>query len=452
VSEVQKYNPKLYIGVIGSKYFNYLPTSKNFIVGNWMVIPYLVLFCWLLPRMGFVKKAGMGSKMVMALFLIKALAGFALGWLSLRYTNSDYWQQNGWGWDEYQLLLRNPGEYFTNLFHSGYAHGFDGVLESTNSYWNDLKTNLIVKLISLFDIFSQGNYYINAIFFSAIGFMGHVALYRVFIGLYPLRQWAVLTGCFLLPSMLLYSSAVHKDPIMFASIGLLCLAVYEWQVNRRLTIKQATILLVTLGVLFLLRNLVFLAALAALTASFLVIVTKWKPLYVFAGVYLLGGLLFFNARYLVPSLDIPARMAEKQSYFLAYPPAKTVIPMDTLRPTALGFLQNAPQAVNHALLRPYITERASLFLVPFAAEFLMYQLLFILLLLFPKRVAMDRAGQAFLLFALFFAIANLLSIGYIVNNLGSIARYRSLFLGLLLTPILAGTNWNKIRQYFILKK
>jgi hypothetical protein len=452
VSEVQKYNPKLYIGVIGSKYFNYLPTSKNFVVGNWMVIPYLVLFCWLLPRMGFVKKAGMGSKMVMGLFLIKAFTGFALGWLSYRYTNSDYWQQNGWGWDEYQLLLRNPGEYFTNLFRSGYAHGFDGVLDSTNSYWNDLKTNLIVKLISVFDIFSQGNYYINSIFFSAIGFMGHTALYRVFIKLYPLRRWAVVVGCFLLPSMLLYSSAVHKDPIMFACIGLLCVAVYQWHATGRPTVKLVLTMLFTLGILFLLRNLVFLAAFAALAASFCVWVTKWKPLPVFAGVYLLGAFLFFNAGHIMPSLNIPARMVEKQGFFLAYPKVKTVIPMDTLRPTALGFLRNTPQAVNHALMRPYILEGNSRVLVPIAVEFLAYQLLFILFLFFPRRTDMDAAGKAFLLFGLFFAFTNLLSIGYIVNNLGSIVRYRSLYLGLLVTPLLAGINWERIKQYFILKK
>lgn len=421
-------------------------------MGNWMVIPYLVLFCWLLPRIGFVKKAGMDSKMVRGLFLVKALAGFVLGWLSLRYTNSDYWQQNGWGWEEYQLLLRNPGEYFTNLFRSGYAHGFDGVLESTNSYWNDLKTNLIIKLISIFDIFSQGNYYINAIFFSFIGFIGHVALYRVFIKIYPLRRWAVVIGCFLLPSMLLYSSAVHKDPIMFAAIGLLCLAVYQWQARGRLTVKIGCAILFTLVVLFLLRNLVFLAAVAALIAVALASVTKWKPAFVFVGVYLLGTLLFFNAKHIMPFLDIPARMTEKQSYFLAYPKAQTVIAMDTLQPTALGFLRNTPQAINHALLRPYIWENSSLFLIPIAAEFLVYQLLFVLWLLFPKRTEMGRAATVFLLFALFFALANLLSIGYIVNNLGAIVRYRSLFLGLLITPLLAGINWERIKPKLILKK
>lgn len=422
------------------------------VVGNWMVIPYLVLFCWLLPRMGFVKKAGMDSKLVRGLFLIKALAGFALGWLSLRYTNSDYWQQNGWGWDEYQLLLHNPGEYFTNLFRSGYAHGFDGVLDSTNSYWNDLKTNLIVKLISIFDIFSQGNYYINALFFSFIGFIGHVALYRVFIKIYPLRQWAVVIGCFLLPSMLLYSSAVHKDPIMFAAIGLLCLAVYQWQVRGRLTVKIGCTILLTLVALFLLRNLVFLAAIAALIAVAILSVTQWKPAYVFTGVYMVGVLLFFNAKHIMPFLDIPARMTEKQSYFLAYPKVQTVIAMDTLQPTALGFLRNTPQAINHALMRPYVWEGSSRFLIPIAVEFLLYQLLLVLFLLFPSRPKMERAGQVLLLFGLFFALANLLSIGYIVNNLGAIVRYRSLYLGLLIIPLLASVNWERIKQKFILKK
>lgn len=454
MSEVQKYKPNLYIGVIASKYFNYLPTSKHkhCIVGNWMVIPYLVLLCWLLPRMGFVKKAGLGTRLTIGLFLIKATAGFVLGWLSLRYTNSDYWQLNGLGWDEYQLLLHNPREYFTNLFGSGYAHGYGGVLESTNSYWNDLKTNLVIKFISVCNIFSQGNYYINSLFFNLIGFLGHLAFYRVFIQLYPARKWAVIIGCFLLPSMLCFSSGVHKDGIMFTCMGLVCLAMYQWHVTRKLTLKGGIVLGLSLALIFLLRNLVFLAVVPALGAYLLIIFTRWKPLYVFAGVYLIGVLLFFGSSYIAPSINLPAQIAQKQGFYLLVTDATTQIPMDTLQPTALGFLRNAPQAINHVALRPYITERSSLFLVPIAWEFLIYQLLFVLFWIFRRRGQHSDTNQAFLLFALLFGAVNMLSIGYIVNNLGSIVRYRSLFLPLLITPILAGMDWEKIGRLFKLGK
>jgi hypothetical protein len=421
-------------------------------VGNWLVIPYLALFCWLLPRWGFVKRTGLGTWGITLLFLTKVLAGFVLGWAAARYTQSDYWQLNGWGWDEYRLLVERPGEYFGNLFSSGYAHGYEGLLDSTNSYWNDLKTNVVIKLISVFDIFSRGNYYVNSIFFNVIAFAGQVAFYRVFAGLYPHRRMAVAVGCFLLPSLLLFSSAVHKDPLVFAAIGGICLTMYQWHQTGRLSFKKALALLLCLFAIFLLRNLVLLAALPALLAYVVVIVAKWKPLPVFAGVYLLAGLFFFNAGQLSPSLDLPARVAEKQGYFLTAADASTSIPMDTLRPTALGFLRNAPQAASHALLRPYLTEPVNLFLKPIALEFLAYLLLFVLFLFFRQRQPLPNGAAAFLLFGLLFALVNLLSIGYIVNNLGAIVRYRSLYLALLITPLLAGMDWEKLGRPFKLKK
>jgi hypothetical protein len=417
-----------------------------------MVIPYLLLFCWLLPRMGFVKKTGLPRGALAWLFLLKAAAGFVLGWASLRYSTSDYWQQNDWGWQEYQLLLRNPQEYFTNLFSSGYADRYGGLLDSTNSYWNDLKTNLVIKFISICSFFSQGNYYINSIFFNVIAFLGQVALFRVFIQLYPGRRWPVLIGCFLLPSLLLFSSGVHKDAIVFACIGLMCLAMHRWHIAGRLGLRKAGVLLLSLALLFLLRNLVFLAVLPALAAYIMVIIAHWKPWRVFAGIYLLGLVLFFSARHLSPSLDLPARIAEKQGFFLLATEATTRIPLDTLRPTAVGFLQNAPQALGHVFLRPHLAEQSSVFLLPIAAELLAYQLLLLLFIVWGRWRRPDAPGQAFLLFGVLFALANLLCIGYIVNNLGAIVRYRSLFLPLLITPLLAGIDWKRVAGTFKLKK
>jgi hypothetical protein len=58
------------------------------------------------------------------------------------------------------------------------------------------------------------------------------------------------------------------------------------------------------------------------------------------------------------------------------------------------------------------------------------------------------AATPFLLFCLFFSLSVLLMIGYTVNILGAIVRYRSIALILLLLPIYAQANWKRIGQIF----
>jgi hypothetical protein len=417
-----------------------------------LIVVYLAAFCWLMPRIGFVKKAGINSRVIAVLFLFKVLAGFVLGWVSLHFSDSDYWLLNNDGWAEYQLLFRDPAAYFTNLFNAAdYPKGYGGMLDSVQSFWNDLKYNIVVKLLSIFNIFSRGNYYINSIFFNVLGFFGHVALYRVFIQVYRGKYNAVIIGCFLLPSLLYFSSAVHKDCIVFTAIGVLCLALYQSFSQNRLTLKRAVWLLISLTVLLLLRNVVFMAVLPAITAYWLAHYTKWKPLPVFAGVYIIGAILFFNAWRISPSLDFTAILAKKQWYFLQAMDANTAIEINKLEPTFTSFMRNAPQALNHTAMRPYLTEHPNFFLVPIAVELFVYQLLLVLFLFFRVKQA-DRQGRLFVLFGIFLTLTVFLNIGYIVTNLGSIVRYRSIYLPLLITPLLAGMDWEKLLRFFKLKK
>jgi hypothetical protein len=198
------------------KYFNYLPTLKINVVDYILFVFYLLLFCWLATRISFVKNSGICTKHVVILFFIKIMAGLAIGWLSINIygKGNDYWDVNREGWIEYQLLWSNPKEYFTNIFQSQYTQGYAGLFDSFQSFWNDLRNNIIIKFISVCNIFTRGNYYCNSIFFNFFCFLGHVAFYRVFIQIFKKQQRAVIIGCFLLPSMLYFTSGIQKDGII----------------------------------------------------------------------------------------------------------------------------------------------------------------------------------------------------------------------------------------------
>lgn len=436
---------RAFMRVRHSKYFNYLPTPKINTLDYLLFFVYLAFFSFFLPRIPFVKKTGLSTRTLTLLFVLKVAAGLAIGWLSLHYYNAgnDYWDVNREGWKEYQLLLYDPGEYFSNIFRSDYAHGYTGMFDSFQSFWNDLRNNLLIKMVSVFNIFSGGNYYINSVFFNFFVFFGHVALYRIFARLFPGRRLLVLACCFLLPSTLYFTSGIQKDGIVFLMLALFTYAVFFSLAKMKFNLARLAVIGFTLGALFLLRNFVCIALLPAAIAWVLCVKMKWRVLPVFLLVYLITGLLFFNLNSVFPAFNPLETIVKKQSDYLQLPPSVTAIPLDTLRPHFSSFVKNMPQSFNHLLLRPYLAETPSRLLIPLNIELFLYQLLFIAFLFFRRRPGPGDAVP-FLAFALFFILTVFLFIGYIVPNLGSLVRYRSLYLPFLVTPLACLIDWGRI--------
>jgi hypothetical protein len=105
-----------------------------------------------------------------------------------------------------------------------------------------------------------------------------------------------------------------------------------------------------------------------------------------------------------------------------------------LEPTLGSLFQNLPQAFNHGFLRPYIWENAGKFAVFFALEIILYILLLCWMLF--RRDPSTRKNNAFICFAVAFTVMMILVTGLIIPNSSSIIRYKSIYLPLLITPIL----------------
>jgi hypothetical protein len=403
-------------------------------------------------RVPFLKNAGISSGTLLGLFLVKIFAGIAIGWIAIHVygPGNDYWDTNDYAHEEYQLLQTNPFKYLINIFTSDYQGGYAGIFSSGNSYWNDLKGNIVIKLVSVFNIFSRGDYYINSLFFNFIIFFGHVILYRLFTKMFPGRQLLVIIGCFLLPSTIYFSSGIHKDGLVFLLLAVLIYSVYESLLKNRFSIKRILLIVVSLTLLFLLRNFICLALLPALFAWVVVARTKWPAIPVFAVVYLLCGLMIFNIDTVAPKIKPLEVIIAKQTEYLKLKKAATQIELTPLQPTFKSFAVNTPQAINHIFLRPYIWELPVKSILLLSIELLGYQFL-ILLLIFFRRKEFDHINKAFLFFVLFFIISAFLIIGYIVPNLGSLVRYRSLYLPFIITPILCYLDWQKLKSNFQFK-
>ncbi|MBK7374867.1 MAG: hypothetical protein KTQ13_03380 [Ferruginibacter sp.] len=407
---------------------------------------YLVALSWLLLRIPAIKKSGIDRKVILGLFLFKIVAGIAIGWLSLHFYGSgnDYWDINREAWNEYRLLLTDPAKYFSNIFTSDYPGGYGGMFSSFNSFWNDLRGNILIKLVSVFNIFSRGDYYINSLFFNFLVFFGHVALYKLFMKIYPGRQWLVITGCFLLPSAMYFSSGIHKDGLVFLLLAVLIYTIHRSLGENKAGVKRILLISITLVLLFLIRHFIFIALVPALIAWVLCSKYKWNTAITFAAVYLVTGLLLFNISSVFPRIKPLELITQRQAEYLDLGPSDTQIELTKLDPHFKSFAANAPQALNHVLLRPYLWELPVKSLLALNIELFIYQATFLLFLFFRRRDLND-INTPFLLFALSFCFSLFLLIGYIVPNLGSIVRYRSLYLPFMITPLLCSIAWDRVK-------
>ncbi|HQU56393.1 MAG TPA: hypothetical protein PLG88_03135, partial [Chitinophagaceae bacterium] len=137
-----------------------------------LFIAWLVIFAWLVTKVKFFTQTELSKAQLIIIFLLKIIAGIFYGWIGIYYGTmaqmQDTWSYHLSSIHEYHLLFSDPQQYLSNLFYDPYHSGVDTIFASSQSYWNDLKGNLFIKILSVFDIFSLGHYYINIIFYSFI--------------------------------------------------------------------------------------------------------------------------------------------------------------------------------------------------------------------------------------------------------------------------------------------
>jgi hypothetical protein len=120
--------------------------------------------------------------------------------------------------------------------------------------------------------------------------------------------------------------------------------------------------------------------------------------------------------------------------------------VNQLKPTFGSFILNSPQALSLTVIRPYPSDVRHLLSLAAAMEIAFLILLFAVFLIWRRN---GFRLNPFLLFAIFFSFSVLLMIGYSVNNLGAIVRYRSVVLPFLIVPIAVKIDWQKIGNFFL---
>jgi hypothetical protein len=250
---------------------------------------------------------------------------------------------------------------------------------------------------------------------------------------------AIIAGTtFMIPSFIFWTSGIHKDGIVFLAIGLTTYHLYNYFKNKQSKKSLLYITLLLIG-LFPLRNYVVLAMIPAIFAwwwSTKMNSNKWLP-FVLTGIACIS--ILFTTKYIFPKINLPVAIVMKQNSFRALG-GESILPQPSLSSDIRSFIKNAPNALNHALARPYLNEADSIAVFLSALEIILFWL-FVFIWFF--RYSDNPYRHPTIMFLLMISISVLLLTGYIVPQMGAIVRYRSIFLPLIIIPVMCTTKWRK---------
>lgn len=378
-----------------------------------LFLVYLAICCWLILRSSKIRLTGVDRRHWMAFFLVKVLAGAFYGYWYAKQPVSDTWHFHQEGLIEAELLRTDPIRYWSYLV-DDYLRKPGGMLASTG-FWNDLRDNLMVKLVSLMHLLSGGRYYVNVVMYEWITFWGLVysALTFQTVKGIPMPGWAWLT-CALLPSCLFWTSGIHRDGLVLLELAYI---FYLLTKPGSRGLKWWTGMGIMWGLLFLTRNYVAIL----LVPGMLALWPGNRPRrwgLVFGSIYIIT----IAAICMLPA-GREIILAKKASFEALE--GNSRLPYLEIENNAASFIKTIPNSLARAVFFPEWKAGASGMQILAAAEGWILLSGWLLVLILSCKNNLKPTPLGWLLIC--FSISCLWIIGTIVPFSGAIVRYRAIF-------------------------
>jgi hypothetical protein len=419
---------------------------------------YAVLITAIILRWRFFRLSGISIHWIVVAFIIKLIAGFTL-W---KVYTSYYTEMDGSDATRYYhdaMLIKsqldeNPAVFYALMvgienhspeyeavydklvgWYSGYRYGL------TNDYRTIVRLQVIISFISF------GSYHVHWIIMSFLSLLGLTWIFKCFESLFKGREFWLFAACFLLPSVVFWSSGLLKEGPALFGLGLLFF-LFSKIINRNFKWYHFAFLIPALGFLFYLKQYVLLAFIPAAVFLIVIRVTGEKfALYKFLLSQIICFIIAQNAHYFFVGGDFLYVLGKKRVDFentaaLHSARSSVEIPEST---STVEFLLNSPQAFALTYLRPYFWESKSWMYMIFALENLVYVILILFLILFFRRI--PKSEHPILIYAAAsFALVMASIVGNCVPVLGSVVRYRILSLPLLIIVCCYFIDFPKIKK------
>lgn len=379
---------------------------------------------------------------------LKLLSGIGIGLLyKYYYTFGDTWAFFNIAEELNKVAEVNFGDYLEYLI---------GINDDAFSsiYNNQPRALFFVKILSVVNLMTGGNYWISSLYFSLFAFIGSWFTVSTFLKYYSEYRGAVIFSFFYFPSAVFWSSGIIKESLalgcIFIIAGIVLISYKQWKLN----ISQAIAFLVSMLVLWYLKyyyaGVIMLLVFALFITTFFTRKLDKLASRSFAQITLFFSLIIV-ATLVVTQLHpnfYPHRMlgviVDNYQAFVNISEPGDFVEFGSLETNAWSFIYYTPKALISGLFRPFIGESLEPFKIITGLENLLLVVLFIYSLMkLPK--FMDNNSRLLILTAILFIVILAVFLTISSPNYGTLIRYKTGFLPFFVLMITFRNHWvNKL--------
>ncbi len=418
-----------------------------------LTIAYACLFSVIIYRNAFFRLSEINRFWIPVIFWLKIGAGILL-WAVYNYHYS--FRSDTFIYFDDAMVIRNlwsedRDAFWKFLFGVGtdqpdMAYVHDRLRTWTKSYSYGLSYDgpTIVRFNLLISLFSGGYYHVHTVFMCFLSLIGLTGLFRAFSKIFLGREWMLFVACFMIPSVVFWSSGVLKEAPLIMALGILVYSIFGLLENHK-RILYWVLLGCSLFILKFLKEYVIISMLPALLSLLVYrLIGRRRVLSVFLSVHVICFVISMNASSFFVGGNFLYVLNKKQTDFYNVTnlvEAKSGIDRIDISDYT-HFFMGYPKALGNTYLRPHILEMKTVFYWPVAIENLLFFVLIVVTLFRFRRP--DRALLPALLFAFSFVVILGGIVGFTVPILGALIRYKIVAL-----PFLAVCCFALIRPFSI---
>jgi hypothetical protein len=429
-----------------------------------LALLYAIVFCWIISKSKFFKLNNIAPKYLLAVFVIKILAG---SFLFLVYTyyyedrsTADIFKYFDDSKIMFDALSEKPMDFIKMLFgiQNDNAYFDANYYTKMNNWYRVFETEMyndthtIIRLNAIFRLFSFGSYHVHTVFMCFLSLLASVFLFRFFSKIINGKEKLIFIAVFLLPSVLLWTSAVLKEGLLLFGMGIM-LYYLLLLLEKKKMLFSFLMMAVGFFILLYIKYYTLAALLIPLLAFVSVRMFKINRIVLTYTLFLLVAFSFIAIlSNISEEYNVFRLLSIKQQDFIGLATsmdAGSLLNAPILESTPWSFLKNIPYALFVVFFRPFFFESLNPLMILAGLENLIILLLCVIAFFFKVKKIQEKN---LFFFSLAFVFILYVLIGVTTPVMGAIVRYKVPAMIFLLILVVILLDDNRLKKYISNRK
>jgi hypothetical protein len=296
----------------------------------------------------------------------------------------------------------------------------------------------VVRLATIFDLFTFSTYSATAVLFAVFSFIGMWQFFLTFYKQFPHLHFQLALAAFFIPSVFFWGSGILKDTIVIGCLGMATYQFYKIFFENRYGFSTILLLLFSLIVIFGIKKFVLQAYLPAVivwigmknltrirsvTLRILVFPILILVL-LFASYFSVLKIGENDKRYAVSKIAETAQITANDIRYWTGKDAGSGYSLGALDGSFASMMRLGPAAINVALFRPYLWEVSNPLMLASSLESLFFLVVVVFILFSGNASIKSLFRNSNITFTLLFSIVFAFAVGVSTFNFGTLARYK----------------------------